>query len=184
MSVHKLKFKEQAEELVCLDLGTGAGKNKPDGFLGVDIVKGKAVDKVCDLTKPWPWKSNSIDELAANYLLQYLSAKERIHFANEAHRVLKTGGKCVIAVPHWCASQAYGDLLAQFPPVSESWFPFLNKAFRDANDYDGGYKCDFDITLGYGMHPHITTRAVEYQQNAITWYKEAAQAIHATITKR
>ena len=183
----KLKFTEHAPEknLVRLDLGTGKGAKKPDGFIGVDINKWEGVQAV-DLRKPWPWKSGTVDEVNADYLIQYLTASERVHFANELYRVLKPGGKAVIIAPHWCASRAYGDLQAHYPPVSEMFFATLNKAWRDAqNRVDtSGLRCDFDHTLGYGLHPQIIPRSVEYQQNAITYWKEAAQDIYATLTKR
>ncbi len=184
----KLKFREQPQEkkLLCLDLGTGKGANKPEGFVGVDLVKDKAVDKVCDLRKPWPWKSNSVDEIQANYVIQYFKPDERVHFMNEAFRVLKSGGKMAISAPHWCASKAYGDITAHYPPIGEAWFQFLNKASRENQNCtdQAGYTCDFDMTLGYGMHPAITTRNQEYQQESLTWKKEAAQDILASLIKR
>ena len=181
----KLKFTEQKDvDLVRLDLGTGKGLNKPAGFIGVDIVKHKEVDKVCDLRKRWPWKSNSVDELNANYLIQYLKPEERVHFVNEAFRVLKPGGKLAVVVPHWCTSKAWGDLAAYFPPVSEAWFMSLNKAWREAQNYQTvDYDCDFDFTLGYSIHPQIQSRNQEFIQDAITWKKEAAQDTCATLTK-
>ena len=185
--VKKLKFRDHPPEkaLLRLDLGTGKGAKRPDGFVGVDIHKWDGV-KVVDLRKRWPWKTSTVDEANADYLLQYLTADERVHFANELYRVLKPGGKCTIVVPHWCASRAYGDLLVAWPPVAEMWFAMLNKAWRDAQNCvdNWGYACDFDHTLGYGLHPQILTRNVEYQQNAITWWKEAAQDIYATLVKR
>jgi len=182
----KLKFVEQKDESgLRLDLGCGKGANKPDGFLGVDIVKSKAVDKVADLRKKWPWKTGTILEINAHYLLQYFTPAERIHFVNEAFRVLVPGGKLVIASPHWCASKAYADLQVHWPPVSEAWFTCLNKAFREAQNYDlPGYACDFDYTLGYGLHPMIVSRNLEYQQNAVNYWKEAAQDIFCTLIKR
>lgn len=178
----KLKFKEVKEEGLKLDMGTGKGVNKPEGFLGVDIEKGPAVDKVVDLRKRWPWKDKSVDEINAHYLLQYLKPEERKHFVNEAHRVLKTGGKLVIVSPHWCASKAYGDLDACYPPIAEAWFMMTNKDFREAQNFAiKGYSCDFDYTLGYMLHPALQPRALDFQQNAITWYKEAAQDIACTM---
>ena len=182
----KLKFKEHKEpKLLKLDLGTGKGRTKPDGFVGVDIIKFKGVDKVVDLTKPWPWKSASVDEAQAVYVLNYLTQKELVHFVNELHRVLKKGAKALIVVPHWCASKAYADVRIK-SVLAEAWFPQLNKGQRDAqNSVDtSGLKCDFDFTLGYGLHPLIIPRAEEYKHNALMWWKEAAQDTCITLTKR
>jgi SAM-dependent methyltransferase len=183
----KLKFTEHKEpKLVRLDLGTGKGASKPEGFIGVDINKWKGVDVVVDLRKRWPWKNNSVDEVNANYLVHYFTPAERVHFANELYRVLKPLGTALIHVPHWASARAYGDAGIQFPPVSEMWFAALNKGWRDAqNCIDvSGYTCDFDHTLGYGLHPLLVPRNQEYQQHAVTFWKEAAQDILATLTRR
>jgi hypothetical protein len=184
--VKKLKFKEQKPEtkLLKLDLGAGKGGNTPEGFTPIDLCKWKGV-KVVDLRKRWPWKANSVDEVSCHYLVNYLTATERVHFANELYRVLKVGSKAQIVTPYWCASKAYGDLRAQWPPVSESWFGHLNKGWRDAQNWvdTTGYKCNFDIGLGYGMHPSILSRNSDYQQQAVSYWKEAAQELIATITK-
>lgn len=184
----KLRFTEQAPEkkLLRLDLGTGKGANRPDGFVGVDIHRWKGVVRVADLRKPWPWKTSSVDEVNADYLVQYFTPKERVHFANELYRVLKPEARAVIKAPHWCSARAYGDTTAHWPPISEMWFVTLNKAWREAqNRVDtSGYTCDFDFTLGYGLHPAIISRNAEYQQNAVTFWKEAAQDICATLTPR
>ena len=122
----------------------------------------------------------------SEYLVQYLTATERVHFANELYRVLKPGAKATILCPHWAASKAVGDLLVQWPPISEMWFLTLNLGWRDAQNRvdQSGYTCDFDHTLGYGLHPALATRNQEYQQHAVTFWKEAAQDIVATLTKR
>lgn len=180
----KLKFNEVKDEGLKLDLGCGKGTNTPEGFEKIDLVKSPGV-KVVDLRKKWPWKNGEVGEISATNLIQYLKPQERIHFVNEAHRVLKQGGKCVIIAPHWCTSKAYGDMAAHYPPISEAWFMLLNKNFRDQQSFaTDGYTCDFEWTIGYSVHPAIASRNTEYQQHAITWNKEAAQDICATLYKR
>lgn len=182
----KLKFSEIITDidLVRLDLGAGKGGNTPEGFQPVDLRSSPGVKKV-DLRERWPWKANSVDEVHCNYLLQQLTMPERVHFANELHRVLKPGAKAVIHTPHWCASKAYGDPLVQWPPVSEWWFMWLKKANRETqNSVDAtGLVCDFDCGIGYGLHAELLPRNVEYQQNAVKFWKEAAQDLIVTLTK-
>jgi len=193
-AVTKLKFTAQKEEVrLCLDLGTGKGGNKPQGFVGVDIIDSEGnppkklagVDLCLDLRGKWPWKSNSVDEAQANYLLHYLAPQERVHFVNELCRVLKPGAKALLFTPHWSSAKAFMDLSAQMPPISEAWFPSLSKAWRDAqNCVDrNGYTCNFDHTLGYSLHPHLVSRAHEYQTHAVTFWKEAAQDLIVTLIK-
>lgn len=157
----KLKFREvPADEIVRVEVGPGKAalpKRKP----------------------------GTVDEIHAAHILQYLTAAERMTFVNEAHKALKVGGTLVVVVPIWSCQRAYQDLDVQWPPVAEGWFQYLNKAWRDAQPVKiTGYACDFDYTLGYGMHPAISPRNPEYQQTAIQFWKEAAQDVHATLIKR
>lgn len=168
-----------------MKLDFGCGKNKREGFTGVDIIPFEGVDVVADLSQKWPWEDNSVEEAHASHFVEHLDAKARIHFVNELYRVLKPGAKCTIIVPHWCASRAYGDLTHQWPPVTEFWFYYLSKVWRDANaPHNDFYECDFDATWGYNLHPALASRNQEYQMNAIAWSKEAAQDLIATLTKK
>jgi len=183
----KLHFTEhtQATDLLQLDLGAGKGINTPPGFTGVDLHEWKGI-QVVDLRDKWPWKKDSVDEVNANYLVQYFTPTERVHFANELYRVLRVGAKAIIHTPYWAAAKAYGDVQVQWPPVSEAWYLTLSKAWREAQNYvdRSGYACDFDFTLGYGLHPQIIPRNQEYQQHAVTFWKEAAQDLCATLIRR
>lgn len=169
-----------------LKLDLGCGTRKREGFTGVDSRAFEGVDIVHDLTKPWPWEDNSVEEIHCAHTLEHFTATERIFFVNEIYRVLIPGGKALCICPHWGSCRAYGDLTHQWPPVSEAWFYHLKKSWRDdqaphSNDY---YNCDFDVTWGYGMHDLLLKRNQEFQQFALTFYKEAALDVHFTLMKR
>lgn len=133
----------------------------------------------------WKQKTNSVEEVEIANLVQFLTPPERIHFVNELHRVMKKGAKARIITPHWCASKAYGDLMFQWPPVSESWFAHLNKEWREKfAPWGEDYTCDFDATVGYALHPQLNTRNMEYQQQAVSFWKEACQDTASTLIKR
>lgn len=181
----KLKFTESKPDTsIRLDLGAGKGLHTPDGFTPVDLVAWKGV-KVVDLTKRWPWKANSVDEVHSAMLIQYLTAAERVHFFNELYRVLKPGAKAQVITPMWSANKAYVDVLVQWPPIAEGFYHSLSKAWREAqNCVDrSGLTCDFDVGMGYGLHPAIIPRNQEFQQNEVMWSKEAAQDLCSTLTK-
>jgi len=182
----KLQFVEQKESsLLRLDLGCGRGAATPDGFKKVDKIRYAGVDQVADLAKMWPWKSNSVDEVFCSYVLQFLGAEDRKFFVNELHRVLKQGGSAKIIVPHWCAHKAYAEVDVAWPPIAEGWFMSLNAAIRNAQNSEiRGYTCDFDVSVNYGMHPEFISRNAEYQRTAISYWREAAQDIHAVLTKK
>lgn len=174
-----------------IKLDLGCGKNKKEGFIGVDRRKFDGVDVVTDLLKKWPWKDATVEEIHMSHSLEHFSGVERVQVFNEMYRVMQKGAKATIITPNWASNRAYGDFTHQWPPVTEMLFNYLNKAWRTANAPDNdiewnaqGYNCDFDNTGGYFMHPHLQGRNQEYQNHALTFWKEAAQDILTTLTKR
>ena len=179
-----------------LDLGCG---NKPkDGFLGVDLRDyGRSDILVADLRGTWKWDDDSVDEVFSAQFVEHLTARERVHFANELYRVLKPGATAEIIVPHWASGRAYGDLTHQWPPVSEFWFLYLSREWRlsQAPHADAAhcvcvsrneclcYSCDFQIESGPELHSDIVSRNYEFQQFAATYYREACQNLVSTWTK-
>lgn len=181
MAKAKLKAVE-TPKLLKLDLG--CGKNPREGFEGVDSMD-FGQKHIMDLREPWPWKDGSIEEAHCSHFVEHLNAKERIHFVNELYRVLRTDGKCQIITPHWASNRAYGDLTHQWPPVSEMWFYYLDKGWREQNaPHNDFYKCDFLATWGYAIHSALGPRNQEYQQHALQFWKEAAQDTICTLIKR
>lgn len=181
-------------------LDFGSGPNPREGFDGVDQYSfdGK-VKHVMDIRKRWKWKDATVDEAHASHFVEHLTAEERIRFFNELCRVLKPRAKVTIITPHWCSTRAYGDPTHQWPPVSEMFFFYLNRQWRlgdkeknmpgnaphtDISVWDKGYSCDFDFTTGYNLNPALANRAQEYQQFAVSWYKESCMDTICTLTKR
>lgn len=191
-----------ASQVPPLRLDFGCGPNPREGFEGVDRLPfdGK-VRHVVDLRGPWPWADGSVDEAHSSHFVEHLTATERVHFANELHRVLRVGGQCQVIVPHWSSCRAYGDPTHQWPPVSEMWFYYLSRAWRmgdpkatpplganaphtDAAHNPDGFSCDFDATWGWALPPHVTVRNQEWQQFAVQHYKDVIQDMVATLTKK
>jgi hypothetical protein len=170
-------------------LDIGCGKHKREGFHGVDAIAFDGVDTILDVgNDSWPWVTSSVTEIHASHFVEHLTAQQRIHFVNEAHRVLIKDGVMTIITPHWASGRAYGDPTHQWPPVAEMWYYYLDPKWREDNaphtdikHNPKGFKCHFDCTWGYGMHGMLATRNQEFQQFAINFYKEAAQDLHATL---
>ncbi len=173
-------------EILKLDLG--AGKNGKEGFKKVDRRAFPGVDFVTDLNEKWPWEDSSVEEAHMSHTLEHFTGVKRVHVMNELWRVLKPGGKCQIITPHWCSSRAYGDFTHQWPPVGEMFYYYLSKTWRKDNAPDNdiewnpeGYACDFEATWGYGMRADLTVRNQDYQNFALSNYKEAAMDLHANL---
>lgn len=166
----------------------GCGTKKREGFVGVDVRPFDGVDVQMDAGKDrWPWNDGSVDEINASHFVEHLTPPERIHFANEAFRVLKPGAKATITTPHWASCRAYGDLTHQWPPVTSFWLMYLNAEWRKVNaPHNDGYTCDFAATWGFSLNPdpYILLKNDEFKQRAVNYYIEAAQDMTATLIKR
>jgi predicted SAM-dependent methyltransferase len=180
-SVKKVVMKEEQP----LNIDLGCGKNKQAGYVGVDRIAFDGVDIVADLAKDkWPWEDNSVDKAYCSHFVEHLDAVERVHFVNELYRVLKSKAQAQIIVPHWASCRAYGDLTHKWPPVSEFWFYYLSKTWRDQNaPHNDMYVCNFDVTWGYGMQQELMGRNEEYKAYAMKNYKDAVTDIIATFVK-
>lgn len=176
---------EPAKNGATLKIDFGCGKNKREGFFGVDSIKYPGVDMVVDLadvSKPYPWEDNSVAEAHASHFLEHLDSIERIHFLNELYRILIPNGPCQVIVPHWASGRAYGDPTHKMPPVCEFATYYWRKDWRDQNaphtdaeNWPLGFKCNFDVQGGANLHPLVAMRNREFQEFAMVFYKEAAQ---------
>lgn len=176
----------KAEPVAPLRLDLGAGTRPKEGFVAVDSRAFAETHIVCDLGKEvWPWDQNTVDEVHCSHMVEHLKPAERIHFANELHRVLKPGAKATIITPHAFSVRAFGDLTHEWPPVVSFWYLYLNAEWRKANaPHNDGYTCDFDHGYGFGLHPNIQARNQEYQNHAVVHFVEGAQDLYVTLTKR
>jgi Methyltransferase domain len=159
-----------------LKLDLGCGTRKQPGFVGVDSRKFEGVDVVADLTQRWPWPDASVQEVYCSQFVEHLEARERIHFANELYRVLVAGGTAVIITPYWANARAYGDLTHKWPPVTEFWYYYLHKGWRETNaPHNDFYRCDFDFTVEYSYAK---------KRYALVKFRAAAQDLKAHLTRR
>lgn len=177
-----------------LDIGCGPNKRGAD-WVGMDVLDFPGVDHRIHAGKDrWPFEDGTVTEAHAAHFLEHLTnlhgAWERVHFFNELHRVLIVGGKAQLIFPHWASTRYYGDPTHK-EPFSEMGFYYLQREWRlsqaphtDAKHNPHGYACDFEATWGYSMHQSLAARNQEFQQFALQHYKESAQDIIATLTKR
>lgn len=144
--------------------------------------------------KFYRFATGSVDEVHCSHFLEHLTNLddkwERVNFFNELYRVMKPGAKCQLIFPHWASSRYYGDPTHK-EAFSEFGFYYLKREWRldqnnaphaDISVNPHGYACNFEATWGYGLHPHLLTRNTEYQMHALSFWKEAATDMIATLT--
>ena len=89
-----------------LDVGCSGRKLK--GAVGMDIVQSSEVDVVHDIEqKPWPFKEGEFDVVFMNHSLEHVD--DVLSVLGEAHRILKGGGRLIVQVPHFRATDAFVD---------------------------------------------------------------------------
>lgn len=91
-----------------MKLNLGCGERKVEGFIGVDKIKTKAVDKVWDLNVfPYPFSDNSVAEVFMDNVLEHL--EDVILTMEEIYRISKPGAKIKINVPYFKSNSAFTD---------------------------------------------------------------------------
>lgn len=89
-------------------LHVGSGSNVLAGAITVDILDLPGVDTVHDLDSfPWPYQENTFDLIFAHSVFEHL--EDQLAVMEEMHRILKKGGRLVIAVPHFRCVDAFTD---------------------------------------------------------------------------
>jgi len=111
----------------------GCGKRKFPGALGIDISSESDADVVHDLASfPYPLEPDSCDAIVLNHVIEHLPFLPPV--MKEVHRLLRAGGRCWIATPHFTDADSWAD------PTHRYHFSIRSmNAFSDL----------FDIKLSY-----------------------------------
>ena len=120
---------------ISLDLGCGA--NKQNGFVGIDARPLPGVDIVHDLEKfSWPLPDRCASLAVASNLVEHINPHGGVflRFMDEVWRVLKPGGKFLIATPY-AGSQGYWQ-----DPTHCNGCNEVTWAYFDPLDRSGFYK--------------------------------------------
>jgi SAM-dependent methyltransferase len=128
-----------------MKLNLGSGGKPMKGYVNVDRnPSASAVDVVHDLDDyPWPFKTESIDEIIASHCLEHLIDRNRA--MKEIHRILKKGGIAKISVPHFTWQYAYQD------PTHRHFFGYNTFFYyaRDCGYFDFKFgSCKVKLTFG------------------------------------
>jgi len=90
-------------------LNLGCGPHPLEGYVNVDIQKGKGIDKSFNLeTPPYPFKANEFDYILANQVLEHVGNLREVF--NEFHRICKNNAIIQIMSPYVGSKSCYFDL--------------------------------------------------------------------------
>ena len=139
-----LKLKVSPTNITQLEIGSGP--NKRTGWLTLDMCKG--ADVFWDLRHRLPFEDSCFDQIYCSHVLEHFSYHDLMSLLRDVHRVLRPGGKFLIAVPNaaiyvdaYLGKRDAADLL-QFKPavVSANAMDLLNYM----SYMDGQHKFMFD----------------------------------------
>jgi hypothetical protein len=172
---------EKIETVLKLDLA--CGQNKKPGFVGVDI--GGDADVKWNLTRyPWPFDSDSVQEINCSHYFEHMTGEQQMKFMDECWRIMKTGAKMFIVAPYYTSMRAVQDPTHK-SFICEASFVYYNKEWRKREKLDHyPIKCDFDFEYAHGVNHPWTMKSEETRNFAITHYWNAVSDIHVTLTKR
>ena len=117
--------------MIKLNIGSGV-RNKPS-YINVDIRKDVGADIVADLSKDFPFKPDTIDEVRASDFLEHIPIGKTIGLIEEIYRVLKPNGMFKHSTPSTDGRGAFQDPThVSFWNVN-SWLYYTNPTW---NIYD------------------------------------------------
>ena len=125
-----------------IKLDIGCGKNKREGYIGIDKIAYEGVDCHWDVEWGLPFGDNSIEAIYASHFLEH--TQHFIFIMEEFYRVLKPNGIAEIKVPHWAGHWAFTEHHVRFfnffsfeefannhrYPISKARFKILVRRFN------------------------------------------------------
>jgi len=152
-----------------IKLNLGCGQNLKEGYINVDKFNSFSPDVVCDLeVTPWPFESNSVDEITMYHVLEHLGADVNVFFAvmKEMYRVCAPGAVIHIAVPHPRSDSFDGDP-THVRPINQYVMSLFSKK-RNLECQENGWPdtplatyldVDFDMAhFSMSLTPHWTEK--------------------------
>ena len=88
-------------------LDIGCGQNKRQGAIGVDRNANTAADVLADIDQGLPFLDSTVNRVSLIHVIEHVG--DVIHAVEEAHRVLKPGGRLHIETPHYSDASSFAD---------------------------------------------------------------------------
>lgn len=101
-----------------MKLNLGCGTNRLEGW--------ENYDAEVNITEPLMWKSDSVDFVFAEHVVEHVYYEQAVGFFRECHRILKPGGVVRIAVPsvervYQMATERYGEFVKKWVPWEKDY---------------------------------------------------------------
>jgi SAM-dependent methyltransferase len=101
-------------------LNVGCGRFPVAGAINLDAVAGPGVDVVWDLDfTPWPFDDGQFTQVQGVQVFEHLG--NPVGFMGEAWRVLSSGGRLHLEVPHYTSRNSFTDPTHRRHCTEETW---------------------------------------------------------------
>lgn len=154
-------------------LNLGCGHDIREGWVNVDVVQLPRVDVVHDIEQiPLPFEDSEFDVVLCQDIFEHI---DYIPVLREVHRIVKTGGRVVIRVPHFTSRRNYDD------PTHKKMFSIRTFEFfiRDSRARRGYY---FDFHFSRIASSKIVFEKKLYLYNyGVEWLVNASRKLKETV---
>ena len=114
-----------------MKLNLGCGRETKVGFVNIDCYEREnKLDVICDLTKRFPFESDSSEYIYAEQLIEHFTWLDGFHFLQECYRCLKYKGVLRLVLP---------DYALIFKKYLEGDQEFFKVFFDGLNNFDYPY---------------------------------------------
>jgi SAM-dependent methyltransferase len=139
----------------CRKLNLGCGSDIKNGYINLDCVDLPGVGVVHDIERlPLPFPNKYFDEIRCDNILEHV---DYIPVLGELYRVLKTGGRLKIRVPHFSSHTSFGD------PTHKKFFSSITfEFFIRSSRFKKDYYFDFHFSV-------ISRRKIRFSKKGIFW---------------
>jgi SAM-dependent methyltransferase len=139
----------------------GCGIAKKNGWVNIDINPIFLPDILWDISKPAPFKHESVDEIYCDNVLEHLD--DFVFPMQEFYKILNTGGKLTIIVPHF--SSVFWDIPSHKRPFSYHSFHVFHSGNRNLVEAPGFQFSQLKAKLIFGKKYAIWNYLVEIVAN-------------------
>ncbi|HEY0220758.1 MAG TPA: class I SAM-dependent methyltransferase [Candidatus Paceibacterota bacterium] len=146
-------------------LNLGSGNDIREGWVNLDKFPLKGVDIVHDLEKlPLPFQNEEFDEVLCQDILEHL---DYIPLLKEIHRILKTGGKLTVRVPHFSSKNNFID------PTHRKMFSINTFSFFTMGHFSKARGYYFDFHFG-----EISSTKITFEKSSrFFWYNSIVEKL-------
>ena len=124
-----------------MKLNLGVGKNRLEGYVGLDIRPEVNPDVLCDILQGLPYDDSSVEEVVALDFLEHIPIQSTIFVITEIWRVLEPGGIFKSSTPDAEHGQgSWIDPTHVNPWVEGRWLYFSNPACREVYDIEANFE--------------------------------------------